>query len=216
LGRVLLPAPQGFVSADGWRLNPSYTPLQVLRLLGRVTKEPAWNDIVTQSILIIRATTPLGFAPDWTRYQAATGFGADPSGGISGTWAAIRVYLWAGMLAPEDPARRQLLQKLRPMAELVAQRVVPPQTINTHTGAASGDGPPGFSAALVPFLQAEGNSRAAARERRRAAAAAGAIDAGRSYYDAVLTLFGLGFADHLYRFTTDGALRVPWAGTCAG
>ncbi|MFI4888959.1 MAG: cellulose synthase complex periplasmic endoglucanase BcsZ [Steroidobacterales bacterium] len=215
LGRVLLPAAQGFVSADGWRLNPSYTPLQVLRLLSRKTREPAWNDIATQSMLIIRATAPLGFAPDWTRYQPATGFSADPSGGVNGSWAAIRVYLWAGMLAPEEPARRTLLEKLRPMAELVAHRATPPLTINTHTGATSGDGPAGFHAALVPFLQAEGDSRTAARERRRAAAAAAPIDAGRGYYDAVLTLFGSGFAEHRYRFAPDGALQVPWAGTCA-
>ncbi len=216
LGRALLPAPHGFVSADGWRLNPSYTPLQVLRLLGRVTGEPAWNDIATQSVRIIRGTTPLGFAPDWTRYQAASGFSADPSGRIDGSWAAIRVYLWAGMLSPDDPARGPMLAKLRPMAELVAQRATPPQTINTHTGEASGEGPAGFSAALVPFLQAEGNSRAAARERRRAAlAATGAIDAGHGYYDAVLTLFGLGFAEHRYLFAADGALRVPGTVKCA-
>jgi endoglucanase len=79
----------------------------------------------------------------------------------------------------------------------------------------SSDGSPGFSAALVPFLQAEGELRTAARERRRAAAAASAIVSGHGYYDAVLTLFGLGFTEHRYRFATDGSLRVPWSGTCA-
>jgi hypothetical protein len=33
--------------------------------------------------------------------------------------------------------------------------------------------------------------------------------------NAVLTLFGLGFAEHRYRSAANGTLLVPWAGTCA-
>jgi endoglucanase len=215
-GRVLLPAPHGFVTTDAWRVNPSYSPLQLVRRLARVDGAAGFRELAADTPRLILATALHGYAPDWSEYRRGAGFGADPSGGATGSWAAIRVYLWAGMLAPGEPARGALLRTLRPMAQLVASRAAPPATVDALTGRAEGTGPSGFSAALVPFLAAEGEPRAAARERHRAQAALPAVlDGGHGYYDAVLTLFGLGFAERRFRFAADGALRLGGDGTCA-
>jgi endoglucanase len=215
-GRLLMPAPRGFDDAGRVRVNPSYSPPQLLRRLARLTADPAWRALAADTPHLLAATARAGYAPDFSEFRPGAGFGPDPVTGSVGSFAAIRVYLWVGMLAPGDAARGALLRTLRPMAALVAARGAPPERIDAHDGSATGTGPAGFSAALVPFLDAEGEARTAARERRRATAAAAAVlDGGTDYYDAVLTLFGLGYAERRFRFAADGALLLPGRVACA-
>ena len=64
------------------------------------------------------------------------------------------------------------------------------------TGKAQGKGPVGFSAAMLPFLQ---NRDAQAVQRQRVADNFPGSDA---YYNYVLTLFGQGWDQHRFRFST--------------
>nr|WP_237717085.1 hypothetical protein [Cupriavidus basilensis] len=119
------------------------------------------------------------------------------------------------MTPRSDTAGRMLMKALAPQAQRMAGRAAPPERMHADSGAVDGDGPTGFSAALVPFLQAAG-SPAAAVQRTRAETM---IDSatGKSaatYYDTVLGLFGLGFAEGRYRFAPSGQLELEWEKTC--
>ncbi|MBM0108457.1 cellulase [Steroidobacter sp. S1-65] len=207
LGTVLLPGPQGFVSEDGWRLNPGYLSLSLLRGLARQTKEPLWNDIATSSEQIILASAPKGFAADWIEFTR-NGFTADRLSQGAGSHDAIRVYLWAGMLPASDPARDKLTSALQPMVEHASERSVPVEIIDTETLSMRGDGPPGFSAALLPMLANARKSAALQMHRQRAAE--GSLQNNQSGYSDALTLFGLGWLEQRYRFNRMGLLSVRW------
>lgn len=222
-GTMLLPAPQGFVqgNADGprqWRLNASYLPVPLLRRLAAAEPSGPWGTLATQAGKLVDAVAKQGIVPDWSAYRsdaAGTGFLTDPDKGDVSSYDAIRVYLWAGVTPRGDAAGRMLMKALAPQAQRMAGRAAPPERMHADSGAVDGDGPAGFSAALVPFLQAAG-SPAAAVQRTRAETM---IDSatGKSaatYYDTVLGLFGLGFAEGRYRFAPSGQLELEWEKTC--
>ena len=77
LGLTLLPGPTGFKLADGqWRVNPSYSPPQVIRALGaRLPDDKRWAALVSSTGRVLLDTAPKGFSPDWALYRAGTGFG---------------------------------------------------------------------------------------------------------------------------------------------
>lgn len=214
LGRALLPAPQGFkLDPTHWRLNPSYAPVQLLRALAAADPETGWPALLDSSRRLLLESAPAGFSPDWTVYDTATKtFQPDTLTHAVGSYGAIRVYLWAGMLATDDPDRTALLKQFLPMANRVAKDGEPPERVDTRTGQVHNRGPIGFSAALLPFLQAENASAAATLQAAR-------LDAGQplsqGYYNAVLTLFGRGFAEHRFRFSVDGHLEIPAENACA-
>ena len=214
LGPSLLPAPRGFVGKDGWRLNPSYVPLQLLRGLQRHNPEAGWDRLLEPSLRLLVETAPQGYSPEWTLYKPERGFGIDPETRGEGSYNAIRVYLWAGMLAAEEPLRAPLLQALRPMAERTARDGAPPERVNVLDGSAANAGPFGFSAAMLPLLQATGLAEAAAVQAQRAER----LDAQRqepAYYSSVLALFGQAWQQRRYRFDADGHLRVNWRAPCS-
>lgn len=216
LGRVLLPGPVGFGPwrRDGRlsaRLNASYLALPVLRWLA-VHADPAWHAVLDSSLQVLREGAPLGLASDWVLVEAAEGAAPRWHWGQAqtdrvGSYNAIRVYLWLGLTAPQDPARRALLDHFAPMADLVARTGVPPESIDALLGTGSGTAPVGFSAALMPFLQALGRTDAAAQQHARLQAQPPRPGA---YYEQVLSLFALGFRDARYRFDEDGRLLPDW------
>lgn len=211
LGTVLLPAPQGFVTDDGWRLNASYLPLSLLRGLERQTKEPLWNEIARSSEQVILGSAPKGFAADWVEF-ICSGFIPDRRTRGLGSYDAISVYLWAGMLPASDPARDKILDALKPVLESVAKRTAPVETVDIQTLEMRGDGPPGFSAALLPMLA---NARmTAALQTHRQRAAEGSLQNNQSYYSDALALFGLGWLEQRYRFNRSGLLSVRWTPAC--
>lgn len=212
LGLTLLPGPVGFVQGDSaWRLNPSYLPIPLLRRLHAADPGAGWDRIVASAVRVITDSAPRGFAPDWTHYAGGR-FAPDEQTAAAGSYDAIRVYLWAGLMSENDPDRRALLSVLRPMAEQVEARGLPPERIDTVTGEARGDGPVGFSAALVPFLEATGHGRAARTQARRIVARSAATPPG--YFDQSLILFGTGWSDGRYRIDADGALQPRWHQQC--
>jgi len=213
LGRTLLPAPRGFAESEGrWRLNPSYTPLHLLHGLAGATAEPVWRQLAASALRVMVESAPRGFSPDWTVYDtrgAQAQFQVDAQGKEKGRggYNAIRVYLWAGMLHTKAPGRQALLQGLAPMARFVRERGYPPEHVDILTGQASGPGPSGFSAAVLPFLQASGETQALQTQQLRLQARPPRPDA---YYEQCLTLFGQGWLDGALRFDADGQLLVRW------
>ncbi|WP_322880216.1 cellulose synthase complex periplasmic endoglucanase BcsZ [Pandoraea sputorum] len=215
LGRTLLPAPVGFHPAkDLWRLNPSYVPMQVVRRLAGLFPESGWGQLITSSLKQITLTAPpLGFAPEWAMYRAGRGFDIDPETQGEGSYNAIRVYLWAGMLAPGSEDFRALMHSFPGMLKYVAAHGAPPERVNTRDGTAKQEGGSGFSAALVPLLQAVGDTALARAQAERARSLDAQSPPG--YYSSVLSLFGLGWHEARFRFAADGTLQVPWEAVCA-
>lgn len=215
LGRTLLPAPVGFHPAkDLWRLNPSYVPMQVVRRLAGLFPESGWGQLITSSLKQITLTAPpLGFAPEWAMYRAGRGFDIDPETQGEGSYNAIRVYLWAGMLAPGSDDFRALMHSFPGMLKYVAAHGAPPERVNTRDGTAKQEGGSGFSAALVPLLQAVGDTALARAQADRARSLDAQSPPG--YYSSVLSLFGLGWHEARFRFAADGTLQVPWEAVCA-
>lgn len=212
LGPTLLPGPQGFkTGTDTWKLNPSYVPLQVVQRMAALYPKAAWRKMLPGSADLIVRSAPRGFAPEWILYKAGEGFQPDAETQGEGSYNAVRVYLWAGMLANDEPLRTVLLKRLQPMAAKVDAGGTPPEKVDTRGGSASGAGPAGFSAALIPFLTALGKRDLAEQQRLRVIAR-GATERDDNYYDQVLILFGLGWAEGHYRFTRDGRLQPRW--TC--
>ncbi len=217
LGLTLLPGPAGFhPQPDTWRLNPSYAPLQALRgIATRLPGDARWPRLIDSSVRVLIDTAPHGFSPDWTRFRSGQGFLPDDETHALSAYNAIRVYLWAGMLAPRDPLAARLTTRFAPFADFVAAHGAPPETVDTLTGAPGPNmGNAGFSAAAVPLLDALSRQAAADAQVARVAQLDAATPPG--YYTSVLTLFGLGWRDARYRFAADGTLDVPWQAACAG
>jgi endoglucanase len=213
IGPVLLPAPEGFaLKSGGWRLNPSYLPLQVLAGLQRESAQGPWGGLMQNTLKMIDATTPQFLVSDWVAYRPQQGFILDKEAGLTGSFDAIRTYLWAGMLSKQEPMRNKLLARMKGMQALVEKNGVPPQKIDTSNGALiEAAGPLGFSAALLPFLAANSAQQALDQQRSRIVAGGGlpAI-----YYEQALGLFALGFLEQRYHFARDGKLMLPKQAVC--
>lgn len=208
LGLMLLPGDQGFVSTQGTRLNPSYLPPQLLHRFGELA--PIWNELADNGRKLLLSTAPRGLAPDWLLWGNDGQPASDPTSGNRGSYDAIRVYLWVGMLDPRMPGSAELQQRYRPMGELTAKQGTPPEKIDSHSGEVDGTGPAGFSAALLPLLAALAldESLQVQRQRLRKHPPSG-------YYGRVLALFGQGWDEHFYRFDERGRLITDWDARCA-
>lgn len=214
LGPTLLPGPRGFVQQQTWRLNASYSPIQVLRSIARQSNDNLWNGVLKSSERVIVASSPRGFAADWIQYEANRGFVTDRETNGAGSYNAIRVYLWAGMLAPSDPLHGKLARQLAPMITHAAKRAAPVESVDTNTLTMTGDGSPGFSASLLPMLSNARQTAALASHKSRVEAEA--FQRGTAYYSDVLSLFGLGWVDARYKFEASGQLTVAWKPACRG
>jgi endoglucanase len=111
------------------------------------------------------------------------------------------------MLHPGASGRQQLLNALAPMAQLVRERGYAPEAIDIQTGKDSGPAASGFSAAVLPFLQAQKENTALETQRTR-------MDArpirSSDYYQQALSLFGLGWLEGFFRFSAAGQLQPRW------
>jgi len=222
LGPMVLPAPVGFVQTDGsWRLNASYLPLPLLRRFEMEAPLGPWADVAGNTLTLIAAASQKGFAADWTGYRADRGlespFEVDPVTGPTGSYDAIRVYLWAGMTATNDRLAAPLLQALSGMDTVLKSQALPPERVDLATGVGRGVGPFGFSAALLPYLATLGSTQAVAQQAARSRQSLAQsltpevlLKGSPSYYDHVLSLFGLGWTDNRYRFLPNGQVQLKW------
>lgn len=208
-GPMLMPGNIGFQHDHRWRLNPSYLPIQVLRRVALADSEGPWQTLATQTSALIRQCAPAGYAPDWTVWNGH-GFVADASSGTLGSYDAIRVYLWAGMLDSHDPLRAPLLKALHGPADMLQARDAFSERIDVRTGDGSGQAPIGFSAALLPYLGALRQTALAQHECQKVNTATHAEHSHLPYYDRMLILFGCGHMDRRFSFDAQGRLRAAW------
>ncbi|MGG7448030.1 cellulose synthase complex periplasmic endoglucanase BcsZ [Kosakonia oryzendophytica] len=207
LGPMLLPGKVGFAEETVWRFNPSYLPPQLARYLTRFG-EP-WTALQETHHRLLLETAPKGFSPDWVRYEKSKGWQLAPDKTLISGYDAIRVYLWVGMMNDRDAQKAPLLERLKPMAAVTAKNGVVPEKVDVATAQPRGNGPVGFAAALLPFLQ---DRDAQAVQRQNVADHFPGDDA---YYSYVLTLFGQGWDEHRFRFTSRGELQPDWGQACA-
>ena len=202
LGRVILPGRVGFEDKDGSvKLNPSYYPLFILK---RFALEDAWwNSVYDGSLAMLVRSSPSGFAPEWAKF-APDGRYVVPDGTDyhEGSYIAIRTYLWAGMMSPEDPARPALVRQFAPMVEATRALNFPPEKTDVVTGDAGEPGPDYFGACVLPLL---GDGRTAGLIRTVLTREGVRRD---RYYGNVLMLYGLGFDEGRWAFDPDGRLVV--------
>jgi len=219
IGPMLLPGPQGFQIDDVTRLNPSYSPLPVLRGLASAMPKGPWNALAENGYKLVSVTSPRGFAPDWAAYKNGQ-FVVDPQNADTGSYDAIRVYLWAGMASSADPLSKPWLAALGGMRQAVAQTGIPPERVAVSTGVGSGEGPLSYWASLGPYFKALGDDRGLGLARTHLAVLDAPIGSpvinNREpvYYDRVLGLFGAGFIEGRYRFDEAGRLVPSWRSAC--
>ena len=218
LGKMLLPGPFGFtLSPTQWQLNPSYLPISLLRRLALNNHKGPWSEIAANTGKMIAISSPKGFTPDWINYQAKSAnageFIVDPAKGNRGSYDAIRVYLWAGMTAPQDALQTPMMKSLYGMRENIEINPSPPESVNTLTGSTSGVGPIGFSAALLPYFQTAKKQvlLEAQIERIKLFQQSNQTPV---YYDTVLSLFGIGWYEKRYSFSSNGQLNLNWNSIC--
>ena len=217
LGPTLLPGPQGFRRGErAAKLNPSYLPLPLLRWFARNRPEPVWTGLRDASLRLLHDSAPHGLAPDWTVFDADQGWGLSDLAADerSGSYNAIRVYLWLGLTDADDPARARLLERYAPMARLaqtlggMPEKVDPTRPAAEQASSARADGPVGFQASMLTFADALGQT-ALSEQLAERVASQGVLP--HAYYDQVLCLFALGFRERRYRFAADGSLLPGWA-----
>jgi len=213
-GMTVLPGRHGFVlDKSRWRINPSYLMPQHLRAFAQADPAGPWQTMADNLPMLIRRASPAGFVPDWIVYQADKGWVPDSVTGPIGSYDAIRVYLWLGMMDEADPSRSALLQAVSGMRRALQNSQDALETINTLTGAARGKTPAGFAAALLPYLWASQQSQVLERMHHlvQAMQQKAFFSSQSLYYDQVLALFSLGFMEHRFRFDAQGALMPAWS-----
>jgi endo-1,4-beta-D-glucanase Y len=217
IGPVLMPGRvELFSSADHWVLNPSYMPLPLLFGVAQAAPAGPWKEMALALPGWLQLASPAGYAMDWVQYQNGhfSPGGTTPSQPDYGSYDAIRVYLWAGLTPKQTPGAAKILEIFSPMAHLMRQSTTPPERIGPDGTALSMASPPGFSAALGPFLWASGENAAAAAQQHLVQLdfdkQTGLLGAPPRYYDQNLALFAIGWEEQRFRFTPDGKLRVQW------
>ena len=209
LGTVLLPGPHGFHSGDSYRLNASYMPVQLFLRLSHLLPDGPWSQLAASASGLLADSTSHGFAMDWT--EVKPGGSLTPAG--VGSYDAIRVYLWAGMLPPDTSGRDKILNALSGMARYLHSNSVPPAKVKPDGSVEDPNGPVGFSAALVPYLSALGEKDL---ENQQTSRLRGTLDSNglygkpAKYYDQNLALFSNGWMEHRFWFDSTGRLRLAW------
>ncbi|HEY3704595.1 MAG TPA: cellulose synthase complex periplasmic endoglucanase BcsZ [Terracidiphilus sp.] len=134
-----------------------------------------------------------------------------------GSYDAIRVYLWAGMIDPSGNTRRQVLDGIPGIGAFLGSgdHVAPPEKITAQGIPEPQPGPVGFSAALLPYVWAQPEmARIGAQLRVRVGAErnpdTGLYGKQPVYYDQNLVLFAMGYLDNRFWFGPRGEMRVEW------
>ena len=174
-----------------------------------------YNVYISDSFFSIRDDGHL-FAMDWVAYSHGMFRAAKGPGDIAGgSYDAVRVYLWAGMLAQGTPGREVILHAFSGMGSYLRQHNVPPERLSPQGRVLQPDGTIGFSAAVLPYLAALSDQQALQKQKARLAAGlsstTGLYGATPTYYDQNLALFATGWSEGRFRFNRDGQLQVSWS-----
>ncbi len=225
-GMMLMPGPKAlFEHKQVWTVNPSYVPLFIFARFAAMDPSGPWADIGSNIPRLLRQSSRHGFAMDWADYVPSDGFYPSPAPGAPspgktplpalGSYDAIRVYLWAGMLDASSQPRNDMLNTLAGMGSYIGSHGAPPEKVSEQGIPSDQDGPVGFSAAVLPYLRAlPAAEKAAAQQRVRMSeqfnATTGLYGKDPAYYDQNLVLFATGFLDGRFRFGPRGELKVEW------
>ncbi|HEY2468669.1 MAG TPA: cellulose synthase complex periplasmic endoglucanase BcsZ [Terracidiphilus sp.] len=211
LGTTVLPGPTGFQHGNSYRVNASYVPLQLVLGLNHFVPDGPWQKVAASIPLLVSDSAPHGFVSDWTEFKTGTGLQAVPT---IGSYDAIRVYLWAGMLDKSTKDRDALLKSLSGMANYLRTNAIPPAKVRPDGTIEDAKGPVGFSAALLPFAMTLNDDQFRNQQMSRVQSElkpqTGLFGAPARYYDQNLALFGLGFLDQQFSFDPTGQLRLKW------
>jgi endoglucanase len=228
-GPMLLPGPVGFQhdrtpTLKSWTVNPSYLPLFLFERLAVVDPAGPWQKIALGIPRLLQQSAVHGFAMDWVDYVPGDGFypapahpGKDAEAPV-GSYDAIRVYLWAGMLNGNGKTRSEVINAVPAMSAYLADHDAPPEKVSDQGIPLAQDGPVGFSAAVLPYLRAfphleRPSAKQTIRLSRQRDASSGLYGRDLAYYDQNLALFATGFIDGRFRFGPGGELNVEWART---
>lgn len=222
-GPMLMPGPTGFQHGQVWTLNPSYLPFFIFQRFADIDPQGPWGQIALGIPSVLAQSARHGFAMDWVDYVPGDGFypateihpGNKDTDAPGGSYDAIRVYLWAGMLDDHDSARTQLLNAVPAMSVYLANHDAPPEKVSEQGIPEEQDGPVGFSAAVLPYLRAFPNleklsAQQLARLDKQRNASTGLYGKDPAYYDQNLSLFATGYLGGKFRFGPGGELKVEW------
>jgi endoglucanase len=216
LGLVLLPAPVGFgpdKTGDSTKvqLNPSYIPINLLRWWAHRKGDKRWQELHASSVKIIEKSANRGYSPDWV-----TVFSSHPNAELTwsstdiseirlGSYDAIRVYLWLGMMPPEDAMHRRLVLKLYGMAQQFSKTGQVPEKVDVRTGEVLSSTNQALGWALLPYLKVLGRD---ADLRNLSEQLEKLPPRFPAYYEDALMLFASGHIAKIYSFDVDGSLAL--------
>jgi endo-1,4-beta-D-glucanase Y len=226
VGTTMIPGAKGFhPDADTWFLNPSYLPPEIIAYFAHRDSHSPWRQVLESLPKVV--TSQGGFAMDWMKAGLD---GAHPSATpeadedasqknqsgapAHGSYDAIRVYLWLGMADPKTPGVHDSLAALPGMARWLQSHPAPPLSVDDEGHSTQPDSPPGFSAAVIPYLHVLGLQALEERQSERLGATkdlkSGLYGHEGWYYDQNLALFSTGWSEHRFRFNEEGRLVVKW------
>lgn len=219
-GPMLLPGSTGFHQGTAhWLLNPSYVPLPLVEALAHADPSGPWHAMAAHIPAFLKAASPAGFCMNWVSYSSSGGFVPAVLPGSAttmpqGSFDAIRVYLWAGMTNPATPGAKTARSALWGMSRYLEEHMLPPQDVTSAGHVLKPDGPVGFSAAVIPYLQSLGHRRASKTQQSRLTADVNPKNRlygnPSRYYDQNLALFAEGWLEHRFGFLSNGSLWVEW------
>ena len=224
VGTVLIPGPSGFHPSDtAYYVNPSYMPPMLLAYFAHIDKSGPWMEIAGS--LPLTLNSPGHFAMDWVAVSDAGVQASAPPAILAtlpagqtpptpvGSYDAIRVYLWAGMSDPKTPQLDRVMSSLRGMALYLKTNPNPPEKVDPNGNVlASPNWPLGFSAAVIPYLNAQGLKGLAEAQKTRLAGEldpkSGLYGKQAYYYDQNLALFEQGSVEKRFVFNRNGELQL--------
>ncbi len=223
LGITLLPGPVGFhPDPQTWLLNPSYLPPPLLTRLALAAPDGPWASIQASLLPMLQKGSGAGYAMDWiaagttirpSASQAEIAAGNNSAVPV-GSYDAIRVYLWLGMTDEALPGLSALLAQLPSMANYLSKELIPPGSVNAEGVVVDKSAPPGFSAAVLPYLHLLGRRREEHVQLTRLEATrdanSGLFGKQPVYYDQNLALFATGWTEQRFHFDRSGKLVVQW------
>jgi endoglucanase len=145
-------------------------------------------------------------------YGTNKGFYFDKKVTDVGSYNAIRVYLWASMMADDAPYKKDLVEQFTPFVETIKNRGYVPLNTYSKSGKSEDKGPVGFNAALLPLLASQ-NDNALVMSIQQKLMVDSSFSQSR-YYDSVLNLFGTSTLNKRFLISADGTLQPNWSSEC--
>ncbi|MDX8405152.1 MAG: cellulose synthase complex periplasmic endoglucanase BcsZ [Mariprofundus sp.] len=211
-GAVLLPTLKSVVAEDKqWKLNLSYTPIQIARFFSIYTGNEVWQSVVKTTTQLLTDHHKGGLVPDWLIYdREQQRIYSDRKAVMS--FDAIRNYMWIGMLNPYDPLKYKLVKQLYGITIFLTDGKHLSAKIALLTTKGDGKRPIGFAVAMLPFLKS-GNFTSMYQAQKnwvRKNTKKCLLGEPVRYYDNSLAMFSRSWDEHLFAFGLGGELNVLW------